>query len=110
MKMIVSTIRTSTFPDIKHVLLQSGTTAFTVYPVSSNNHCSPLQHRSSDIETIMVSKMRIEIAVEDDQVETIVALFKTISDTKNDHNDTIAIYNLEQCIRIRTGEEGAGAL
>jgi nitrogen regulatory protein PII len=58
----------------------------------------------------MVSKMRIEIAVEDEQVEAIIALFKTIPGTKNDHNDTIAIYDLDQCIRIRTGEEGASAL
>ena len=110
MKMIVSTIRTSKFPDIKHVLLQTGNTAFTVYPVSSSHRHTSVHHSSTDRETAMVSKMRIEIAVDDAQVNSIINLICTTADTNNDHNDVIAIYDLAQCIRIRTGEEGTAAL
>jgi nitrogen regulatory protein PII len=110
MKMIVSTIRTSKFPDLKHILLQTGNTAFTVYPVSSCYRHASSHTSGTDNETAMISKMRIEIAAQDEQTAGIIDIIRSTAGIHSDNNDAIAVYDLAQCIRISTGEQGTAAL
>jgi nitrogen regulatory protein PII len=111
MKMIVATIRTSQFQNIKQLLLQTSTTSLTVYPVSSYKKNTSIPYISTDNETAMVNKMRIEIAVDDNHVDSLLNVIRSTGADNCEHNDdTIAVYDLVQCIRIRTGESGTTAL
>ena len=67
-------------------------------------------YRGVDIEVNLLKKVRIEIAVNDDFVQpTIEAIIKGAR-TGSIGDGKIFIVNLEECIRIRSGETGSEAI
>ncbi len=67
-------------------------------------------YRGVDIEVNLLKKVRIEIAVNDNFVErTRDAIIKGAR-TGNIGDGKIFITNLEECIRIRSGETGSEAI
>ena len=54
--------------------------------------------------------MKIEVALDDDQVETAIAAIIEAAKTDKIGDGKIFISNVEQAIRIRTGESGSEAL
>ena len=111
MKMIVASVRTTKFPDLRDELLQSGNASITVYPVHSCQQQLPaMQYGGTSVETNLVSKMRVEIAVNDDHVAGVIDTIRSIASSGIDEEGIIAVYDLDQCICIRTGEQGPEAL
>ena len=67
-------------------------------------------YRGADIEVNLLKKVRLEIAVNADFVEpTIEAIIKGAR-TGEIGDGKIFVQNLEECIRIRTGEKGREAV
>jgi len=67
-------------------------------------------YRGIPIEVNLLKKVRIEIAVNEDFVKpTIDAIIKGAR-TGNIGDGKIFVVNLEECIRIRSGETGAEAI
>ena len=67
-------------------------------------------YRGVDIEVNLLKKVRLEIAVNNDFVEpTIDAIIKGAR-TGEIGDGKIFVTNLEECIRIRTGETGNDAI
>lgn len=54
--------------------------------------------------------MKIEVAVEDSQVATVIEAIRTVANTGKVGDGKIFVYNLEDAVRIRTGETGEEAL
>ncbi len=68
-----------------------------------------MPHRIVDDLVEYVPHVRIEIVCEDDQVEEIVNVIETAAHTGNKGDGKIYVGNVEQAVRIRTGERGTNA-
>jgi nitrogen regulatory protein P-II 2 len=112
MKMIHAIVQPSKLSDVKQALFDAGLGKMTVYPVSGSGQLTHLPdiHRATDYEPNLMAKVKLEIAVNDDLVKKVVEII--IKTAKNDFsgNGKIFIYDIEQCVRIRTGEEGPQAI
>lgn len=67
-------------------------------------------YRGADIEVNLLKKVRLEIAVNADFVDTTVEAIISAARTGQIGDGKILIQNLEECIRIRTGEKGDDAV
>jgi nitrogen regulatory protein P-II 1 len=112
MKLIVAIIRPYQLPAVKQALF-----AAKVYKISVSNvlGCGEEKgyhesFRGVDHEVTLLKKVRLEIAVNAAFVEpTIEAIIKGAR-TNNVGDGKIFVTNLEECIRIRTGERGQLAI
>ncbi|MBI9020293.1 MAG: P-II family nitrogen regulator [Verrucomicrobia bacterium] len=67
-------------------------------------------YRGADVEVNLLKKVRLEIAVNVEFVDATVDAIISAARTGKIGDGKIFIQNLEECIRIRTGEKGAEAI
>ena len=67
-------------------------------------------YRGAELDTELISKLRVETVIEDDQVEDITGQIIEDINTGECGDGKIFIYNVEDVVRIRTGEHGSKAL
>ena len=67
-------------------------------------------YRGAEIEVQLLNKIRIEIAVNDEYVDTTVDAIVKGARTGKIGDGKIFVTALEDCIRIRTGEKGTDAI
>ncbi len=100
MKKIEAIVRKEKFADIYQVLEKSGIGGMTVTEAKGFGH-----HRNG-----LREKVKIEIYADEFQVDKIVEMIRQNSKTGVTGDGKIAVLNLDKLYRIRTGEEGAGAV
>lgn len=100
MKKVEAIIRKEKFDELFEVLEDSGIGGITVYEARGFGH-----HRNG-----LKEKVKIEIYVDEFQIDKVVELIRSVARTGTTGDGKIAIINLENVIKIRTGEEGARAL
>jgi nitrogen regulatory protein P-II 2 len=112
MKLIVAYIQPHKLNDVKEELYKSE-----VYKMSVTNSLGCGQqkgytesYRGVDIEVNLLKKSRIEIAVNDDFVQTTIDAIIRGARTGEIGDGKIFVTALEDCIRIRSGEKGAEAI
>jgi nitrogen regulatory protein P-II 1 len=67
-------------------------------------------YRGADIEVTLLKKIRLEIAVNQEFVQATIDGIIEGAKTGNIGDGKIFVQNLEDCIRIRTGETGSSAI
>jgi len=67
-------------------------------------------YRGADIEVSLLKKIRLEIAINSDFVNAAIEGIVQGAHTGKIGDGKIFIHNLEECIRIRTGEKGRAAI
>ena len=67
-------------------------------------------YRGADIEVNLLKKVRLEIAINDEFVDSTTATIIEAARTGNIGDGKIFVLDLADCIRIRTGETGADAI
>ena len=67
-------------------------------------------YRGVDVEVNLLKKVRLEIGVNDDFVDTTVDAIVTGARTGEIGDGKIFVLDLPECIRIRTGERGSDAI
>ena len=67
-------------------------------------------YRGADVEVNLLKKVRIDIAVNDDFVQKTIDAIVKGARTGKIGDGKIFVTHLEECVRIRTGEKGAGSL
>lgn len=67
-------------------------------------------YRGADIEVNLLKKVRLEIAVSDEFVEATTEAIISGARSGNIGDGKIFVQNLEECVRIRTGEKGTDAI
>jgi len=97
---IEAIVRKEKFEDVYKVLEKSGIGGMTVTDVAGFGH-----HRSG-----LIAKKKLEIYADEFQVDTIVEMIREAGKTGTTGDGKIAVFNLENLYRIRTGEEGASAI
>jgi len=112
MKMIVAIIQPTRLPDVKKALFDADVRKMTVTNVIGCGQQGGYteSYRGSVIEINLLKKIRLEIAVNENFVDTTVKAIIRGARTGNIGDGKIFIMDLPQCIRIRTGEEGNEAI
>ncbi len=67
-------------------------------------------YRGAEYNIDFLPKIKLEIAVSDEQLETVVDAIVSVANTNKIGDGKIFITNLETAIRIRTGERGDDVL
>ncbi len=67
-------------------------------------------HRPSPSQRVRSIKVKLELAVDDDQVDRVVEAIIETARTGKIGDGKIFIFDLGQAVRIRTGEAGSRAL
>jgi nitrogen regulatory protein P-II 2 len=112
MKMIVAMIQPHQLPAAKKALFDAGVHKMTVTNVVG---CGQQKGYSENYRGVvqdinLVKKVRLEIAVNDEFVDTTVNAIVQGAKTGRIGDGKIFVSPLEQCIRIRTEEKGSEAI
>ena len=112
MKRIVAIIRQEKFEDVKHKLMEVGCEGMTVSEVKGRGSQRGIKesYRGSSYCIDLIPKTRIEIVVKDEGLDLLVNAIKEGAYTGNIGDGKIFIQQVENVIRIRTGEEGDNAV
>ncbi|MBN2163054.1 MAG: P-II family nitrogen regulator [Pontiellaceae bacterium] len=112
MKLIIAYIQPEQLNEVKQALYEKE-----IYKMSVTNAMGCGQqkgyhetYRGADIEVNLLKKVRMEIAVNDEFVDTTVDALIAGARTGNIGDGKIFILDLPECIRIRTGEKGPEAI
>lgn len=112
MKLIVAYIQPHMLNDVKQELFKADVAKMSVTNAlgcgqQGGYHES---YRGVDIEVNLLKKVRIEIAVNEEFVKPTVDAIINGARTGNIGDGKIFVTNLEECIRIRSGESGKEAI
>jgi nitrogen regulatory protein P-II 1 len=112
MKKIEAIVRHFKLEDVKNALLEKGVTGMTIVEVRGfgrqKGHTE--MYRGTEYRVDFVPKVKIEIAVDDAKVQTVIGAIVKVAQTGQIGDGKIFVSNLEESIRIRTGESGTEAL
>jgi nitrogen regulatory protein PII len=67
-------------------------------------------YRGAEYNIEFVPKVRVEIVVDDTDVDRVVAAIRTAATTAKIGDGKVWITSVERLVRIRTGEEGSDAI
>ncbi len=106
MKMIVAIIRPEKFEAVEDALAEKGYIGMTVTEVKGRGVQKgiKLQYRGSVIEVDLLHKIKLEIVVDDENVDEVVDIISRNARTGRHGDGRIFIMPVEKSIRIRTGE------
>jgi len=112
MKLIVALVQPHKLEDVKKALFDADIHKMTV---STALGCGQQKgftetYRGIITEVNLLKKTRLEIAVNDEFVKPTIAAIIEGAKTGNIGDGKIFVVPLEECIRIRTGEEGKEAV
>ena len=114
MKLITAIIRENKLDQVREALIEAEITRITVSRVSGHGQQVREQiYRGQAITPDLIPKIRLEIAVNDEFVDiTVDTIVKSARTNEQGElgDGKIFITQLEECIRIRTGEKGSTAI
>ncbi len=112
MKLIIAYVQPEKMEDVKEALAKAEVRKMSVTNSLGCGQQGGFQetYRGVDIEVNLLKKVRFEIAVNDDYEDKTVEAIANGARTGNIGDGKIFVIDLPRCIRIRTGEEGAGAI
>jgi len=113
MKLIIAIIQPEELPAVKEELLKRNIYKFTITNARGQGKEIPVQevYRGISHEITLLKKVRLEIAVNDEFVESAIEAITTVAKKDGDKGrGKIFILPIDDCIRIRTGETGKEAI
>jgi nitrogen regulatory protein PII len=112
MKVVVAVIKPFKLDEVKDALEDLGIQGMTV--TDSRGFGRQRGHteiyRGAEYQVDFIPKSRIEIAVDDDQVDEVVKAIVTGAKTDSIGDGKVWVVPADQVIRIRTGERGPDAI
>ena len=112
MKLITAIIKTFKMDDVREALSEIGVAGVTATEVKGfgrqKGHTE--LYRGAEYVVDFLPKVKLEIAVADDIVDKAVETIVNAANTGKIGDGKIFVSNLEQVIRIRTGETGEEAI
>ena len=112
MKKIEAIIKPFKLDEVKEALHEIGVSGITVTEAKGfgrqKGHTE--LYRGAEYVVDFLPKMKLEVVVDEDMVERAVEAIVAAARTGKIGDGKIFVSNVEQAIRIRTGEEGADAL
>jgi nitrogen regulatory protein P-II 1 len=112
MKKIEAIIRPFKLEDVKIALVNAGIVGMTVSEVRGfgRQKGQVERYRGSEFTVEFLQKLKLEIVVDDDRVETVVNAIQDAARTGEIGDGKIFISAIDSVIRIRTGDRDASAI
>jgi len=112
MKLIIAIIQPHQLESVKEALYQAEVNLITVNEVLGHGRQKGITefYRGAKETGNLLRKVRLEIAVNDAFLEPTIDAIVKGAKTGNVGDGKIFVVPLEQCVRIRTGEEGSRAI
>ena len=112
MKLVAAVVKPFKLDDVREALSDIGMQGITVTEVKGfgrqKGHTE--LYRGAEYVVDFLPKVKIEVATTDDQVDQVIEAISKAANTGKIGDGKIFVVNLEQAIRIRTGESGNEAL
>lgn len=112
MKKIEAIIKPFKMDDVREALAEVGINGMTVSEVKGfgrqKGHTE--LYRGAEYQVDFLPKMKIEIVLSDDFVERAIEAITASANTGKIGDGKVFVYNVEQAVRIRTGEQNDEAL
>ena len=112
MKLVTAIIKPFKLDDVREAISEIGIDGLTVTEVKGfgrqKGHTE--LYRGAEYQVDFLPKVKLEIAVQDDQVERLVEAIVGAAKTGKIGDGKVFVYDLEHAVRIRTGESDSDAL
>ena len=112
MRLVVAVIKPFKLDEVKEALEAIGIRGMTVSDARGfgrqKGHTEV--YRGAEYQVDFVPKTRVEVAVDDDQVDEVVKAIVTSARTDSIGDGKVWVIPAEQIVRIRTGEKGGDAI
>jgi nitrogen regulatory protein P-II 2 len=112
MKLVSAVIKPFKLDDVRQGLSEIGVQGMTVTETKGfgrqKGHTE--LYRGAEYVIDFLPKVKIEVAVDDNQVEAVIESITKSASTGKIGDGKIFVYELEQIVRIRTGETGSDAI
>lgn len=112
MKMVMAIIKPFKLDDVRESLSEIGVQGITVTEVKGfgrqKGHTE--LYRGAEYVVDFLPKVKIDVAIADDQLDRVIEAITKAANTGKIGDGKIFVVNLEQAIRIRTGETGTDAV
>jgi nitrogen regulatory protein P-II 1 len=112
MKKLEIVIKSEKLEKVKKALDDQGATGAMITNIMGygNQKGYKTKYRGSEYVVNLLPKIKVETVVEDDKVENLIQTLSEILASEHVGAGKIFIYNVEDAVRIRTGERGDVAL
>jgi nitrogen regulatory protein P-II 2 len=112
MKLVTAIIKPFKLDDVREALSDIGVQGITVTEVKGfgrqKGHTE--LYRGAEYVVDFLPKVKIEVAVTDDMADPVIEAISKAANTGKIGDGKIFVFDLEQVIRIRTGESGGDAI
>lgn len=112
MKFVVAIIKPFKLDDVREGLTEIGVQGMTVTEVKGfgrqKGHTE--LYRGAEYAIDFLPKVKVEVAIDDNMLEQVIEVIIKSAYTGKIGDGKIFVYNLEQVIRVRTGETGSDAI
>ncbi len=112
MKLVSAIIKPFKLDDVRQGLSEIGVQGMTVTETKGfgrqKGHTE--LYRGAEYVIDFLPKIKIEVAVDDDQLNAVIESISKTANTNKIGDGKIFVYDLEQVVRIRTGETGSEAI
>jgi nitrogen regulatory protein PII len=112
MKLVTAIIKPFKLDDVREAISEIGIDGLTVTEVKGfgrqKGHTE--LYRGAEYQVDFLPKVKLEIAIQDEQVERLVEAIVGAAKTGKIGDGKVFVYDLEQAVRIRTGEADSDAL
>jgi nitrogen regulatory protein P-II 2 len=112
MKLVTAVIKPFKLDEVREALSAIGVQGITVTEVKGfgrqKGHTE--LYRGAEYVVDFLPKVKIEAAIKDDLLDQVIEAIEKSANTGKIGDGKIFVFNLEQVVRIRTGETGADAL
>ena len=112
MKLVTAIIKPFKLDDVRESLSDIGVQGITVTEVKGfgrqKGHTE--LYRGAEYVVDFLPKVKIDVAIDDDQLDRVIEAVSKAANTGKIGDGKIFVVNLEQAIRIRTGETGSDAI
>ena len=112
MKLIIAIIKPSRLDAVLEAVTEAGASGLTVTEVRGYGRQKGKTevYRGAEYEVKLLPKVKLEIAVANDVVEPVVEALQSTANTGKIGDGKVFVMDLEQALRIRTGERDAAAI
>ena len=112
MKLVTAVIKPFKLDDVRQALSEVGVTGITATEVKGfgrqKGHTE--LYRGAEYVVDFLPKVKLEIAIADDRVDSVIEAISSAANTGKIGDGKIFVSQLEEVIRIRTGEKGEDAI
>ena len=112
MKLVSAIIKPFKLQEVRESLVESGVIGLTISEVKGygrqKGHTE--MYRGAEYSVDTLPKMRLDILIDDENVESVIETITKSASTGKIGDGKIFVTNIEEIVRIRTGETGSDAI